>query len=161
MLKKVVGSFYAHNSNYNEWKDTVLKYMDKQEFDDLMFFANDLYKKEIGEPSYVLKYDKVTNKISLIATPDWDTENEPTVGDSICCWVDDNGEYQAKKFKSKNQIYHNKWQFVQPTYKGFDVEKAKERTKLWNSIPDINKHKSRIGYRGYWNTLLNNNGIEL
>ena len=161
MLKKVVGSFYAHNSNYNEWKDTVLKYMNEEDFDNLMYFAKDLYNREIGIPSYVLKYDKPTNKISLISTPDWDTENEPTVGDSICCWIDDNGEFQAKKMKCKNQIYHNKWQFVQPNYSGFDVEEAKKRTELWNSIPDINKHKSRIGYRGYWNDLLNSNGIPL
>ena len=161
MFKKVVGSFYAHNSNYNEWKDTVLKYMNKDEFDDLIFFAKDLYNKEIGGSSYVLKYDKMSNKISIISTPDWDTENEPTVGDSICCWIDDDGEFQAKKIKGKNQIYHNKWQFVQPDYYGFDVEKAKERTELWNSIPDINKHKSRIGYRSYWNDLLTANGIPL
>ena len=160
MLKHVMKSWYAHNSNYKEWEDKVLKYMDKQEFDDLMSFAQNLYEKEIEIPSYVLKYDKSTNKISLISTPDWDIENEPTVGDSICCWLKD-GEFQAKKIKSKNQIYHNKWQFVQPDYDGFDVEAAKERTKLWNSIPDINKHKIRIGYRSYWNKLLQDNGIEL
>lgn len=161
MLKKVMKSFYAHNSNYNEWEQTVLKYMDKEEFEDLMYFITDLYNKEIGIDSYVLKFDSLTNKISFISTPDWDIENEPTVGDSICAWIDSNGEFQAKKMKCKNQIYHNKWQFVQPDYNGFDVEDAKERTKLWNSIPDINKHKSRIGYRNYWNQLLQDNGISL
>lgn len=160
MLKKVVGSFYAHNSNFNEWKDTVLKYMDKQEFQEMMDYAQDVYDSEIGIDSYVLKYDKPTNRISIIATPDWDIENEPTVGDSICVWRDADGDFKFKKMKSKNQIYHNKWQFVQPDYAGFDVEAAKERTKLWNSIPDIAKHKSRIGYRSYWNDLLAKNGIE-
>lgn len=161
MLKKVMKSFYAHNSNFNEWKNTVLKYMDKNDFENLLYFAKDLYNREIGIDSYVLKFDSLTNKISLISTPDWDEENEPTVGDSICTWIDENGEFQAKKMKCKNQIYHNKWQFVQPNYSGFDVEKSKKRTELWNSIPDISKHKSRIGYRGYWNQLLNDNWIEL
>lgn len=161
MLKKVMKSFYAHNSNFNEWKNTVLKYMDKDDFENLLYFAKDLYNREIGINSYVLKFDSLTNKISLISTPDWDEENEPTVGDSICTWIDENGEFQAKKMKGKNQIYHNKWQFVQPDYTGFDVEEAKKRTEIWNSIPDINKHKSRIGYRSYWNQLLNDNGIEL
>lgn len=160
MLKKVMKSFYAHNSNYEEWENTVLKYMDEDDFDDLMEFITDLYDKEIGIDSYVLKYDSLTNKISFISTPDWDTENEPTVGDSICAWIEGD-ECCAKKIKCKNQIYHNKWQFVQPNYSGFDVEDAKERTELWNSIPDINKHKSRIGYRNYWNSLLKANGIPL
>ena len=160
MLKKVMKSFYAHNSNYDEWANTVLKYMDEDDFYDLMEFMTDLYDKEIGIDSYVLKYDSLTNKISFISTPDWDTENEPTVGDSICAWIDGD-EFCIKRIKCKNQIYHNKWQFVQPNYSGFDVEEAKERTKLWNSIPDINKHKSRIGYRNYWNSLLKANGIPL
>lgn len=160
MLKKVMKSFYAHNSNYEEWENTVLKYMDEDDFDDLMEFITNLYDKEIGIDSYVLKYDSLTNKISLISTPDWDTENEPTVGDSICAWIEGD-EFCFKRIKCKNQIYHNKWQFVQPNYSGFDVEEAKERTKLWNSIPDINKHKSRIGYRNYWNSLLKANGIPL
>ena len=161
MLKHVMKSWYAHNSNYKEWEDKVLKYMNKEEFEDLMFFLKNLYNREIGIDSYVLKFDSLTNKISFISTPDWDTENEPTVGDSICAWIDEDGEFQAKKIKGKNQIYHNKWQFVKPNYSGFDVEAAKERTELWNSIPDINKHKSRIGYRSYWNQLLKDNEISL
>ena len=160
MLKKVMRCYYAHNSNYKEWESKVLEYMNKDEFKNLMDFVKDVYDNEIGIDSYVLKFDAATNRISIISAPDWDTENEPTVGDSIVAWIDDNGEFQSKKIKGKNQIYHNKWQFVQPDYSGFDVEAAKERTKLWNSIPDIAKHKSRIGYRAYWNDLLAKNGIE-
>ena len=99
MLKHVMKSWYAHNSNYKEWEDKVLKYMNKEEFEDLMFFLKDLYNREIGTDSYVLKFDSLTNKISFISTPDWDTENEPTVGDSICAWIDEDGEFQAKKIK--------------------------------------------------------------
>ena len=61
----------------------------------------------------------------------------------------------------QRQIYHNKWQFVKPTYTGFDIEQAKERTKEWNSIPGINQVKSKIGYRKFWNQLLQDNGVEL
>ena len=161
MLKRVMTSVYAHSSNFNEWKNAVLKYIDEDTFENLLFFAKDIWEQQVGTDSYVLKFDRLKQSISIIDTPDWDTENEPTVGDSICCFYDSNGELQAKKIKGKNQIYHNKWQFVQPDYDGFDVEEAKERTELWNSIPDINKHKSRIGYRDYWNKLLAANGIEL
>lgn len=161
MLKKVMKSIYAHNSNFEEWKQDVLKYIDEEEFDELLYFAKDLFKQTVGSNSYVMKYDRIKNSISLIDTSDWDTENEPTVGDAVCCWKDSDGELQAKKIKCKDQIYHNKWQFVQPDYSGFDVEEAKERTELWNSIPDINSHKSRIGYRKYWNQLLKDNGIPL
>lgn len=54
MLKKVMKSFYAHNSNFNEWKNTVLKYMNKDDFENLLYFAKDLYNREIGIDSYVL-----------------------------------------------------------------------------------------------------------
>ena len=161
MLKRVMTSIYAHNSNFDEWKESVLKYIDENTFEELYFFVKDLYDNTIGIDSYVLKYDRLKNSMSIIATPDWDTENEPTVGDSVVAMYNQDGELTAKKIKCKNQIYHNKWQFVQPNYSGFDVEEAKKRTKLWNSIPDINKHKSRIGYRDYWNKLLKANGIEL
>ena len=51
--------------------------------------------------------------------------------------------------------------FVSSDYKGFDIETAKQRTKLWNSIPDIKKHKSKIGNKKYWNELLQKNNIPL
>lgn len=161
MLKQVMKATYAHISNIDEWKDYVLKYIDEETFQDLLDNVRQVYDNTVGIDSCVLKFDRLTNKMSIISAPDWDTKNEPTVGDSIVGWFDDNGDFQYKKIKGKNQIYHNKWQFVQPDYKGFDVEKAKQRTKLWNSIPDINKHKSRIGYRNYWNQLLKANDIPL
>ena len=51
--------------------------------------------------------------------------------------------------------------FVSESYKGFDINKAKERTELWNSIPDIKSHKSRIGNKSYWEKLLKDNNIEI
>ena len=63
MLKHVMKSWYAHNSNYKEWEVKVLKYMNKEEFEDLMFFLKDLYNREIGIDSYVLKFDSLAAKV--------------------------------------------------------------------------------------------------
>ena len=41
------------------------------------------------------------------------------------CWVID-----KTKRPKKQQVYHNKWQFVSEDYKGFDVEKSNLETEI-------------------------------
>ena len=65
------------------------------------------------------------------------------------------------KRPKKQQVYHNKWQFVSENYKGFDVEKSKERTKQWNAIPNIKALKCKIGYKDFWYELLNENNLSI
>ena len=104
----------------------------------------------------IIKYNKTNGNISFLYSPDWDTANEPVIEYS---YIYNNTTGQFKYVKGKNQIYHNKWQFVKSNYSGFNIEQAKERTKLWNSIPDIKQHKSKIGYKDYWIKLLKQNNI--
>ena len=95
----------------------------------------------------------------MIQSPDWDTANEPIVGDSLTIDIISGEEKLTRQKPNNPQIYHSKELFVASDYKGFDVIKAKERTKLWNSIPNIEKNK--IGYKKYWINLLSKNGIEI
>jgi hypothetical protein len=54
----------------------------------------------------------------------------------------------AKPFKEAGWIYHHKWQWVSDDYKGFDVEKNKQRSLQWSSLDGVDK--SRIGQRKHW-----------
>lgn len=152
MIKKIGRTCYVHKSNLEELL-SLLTIEERYKF-------NAIYSMVISAkfPFDIIKYNRQTDKISFIASPDWDTANEPTVGGSYC-FDAINGDF--KFLKASNKIYHNKWQFVATSYNGFDVETAKQRTKLWNSIPDIKSHKSRIGNREYWQNLLSRYSIAL
>ena len=95
---------------------------------------------------------KKNNKVSFIASPDWDTAREPLVGDS---YVTDIFDVQFKTIKSKGQIYHHKWMFVSDDYNGFNIQESKEWSDIWTKILPRNREvKSRIGYKKYWNEIL-------
>lgn len=156
MVKTVVKAHYVHKSNL---KELIEKIPDDKREDFINFMK--LVNENLIEYD-VIKYDR--GNITLISSPDWDSSNEPIVG--ICRrwkvgeWFGLSNKLGIPKTTSNfKQIYHNKWQFVASDYEGFDVEKAKERTLLWNSIPNLNK--SKIGYKEYWICLLKENNIEI
>ena len=150
-MKKVGYSLYVHKSNINE----LLVHLDTN----LVSFLFELleFAQLKGIPFEVVKVNKQNRTISLIDSPDWIIANEPTVGDSWC-FKDD---FSYKVIKGGIKVYHNKWQFVSKDYTDFDIERAKRRTEEWNSIPDIKKHKSRIGNKAYWIRLLELNNIQI
>lgn len=148
-MKKVGTAMYVHKSALNQ----LIEKISFEDFQRILSYS-DLLKKENFDYT-IIKYDK--GNISFIESNDWDKENEPSVGNSWCFHMDN-----TRKFvKSSGKIYHCKYLFVNEDYDGFDIEKAKERAKLWNSISNIKEHKSRIGNRAYWNELLKSNGIPL
>lgn len=149
MVKKVCGAIYSHKSNINE----LIKYVPselKHDFNNLLDCINFEYT--------IIKYDK--DNVTFIYSPDWDFSNEPIVG---ILYRFKKGEWNKSPIIRENwkQIYHNKWQFVADYYNGFDIEIAKKRTELWNSIPGINDLKSKIGYKNFWIELLTKNHIEI
>lgn len=153
-MKKVGNAMYVHRSNVIE----LAEHMPSRDYDALLRLlmkANKRYRFEI------VKYEK--GNVSLIDSPDWNTENEPTVGDSYRwkagAYFDSKGDLMPPVIRRHNpenpQIYHSKWMFVGPNYKGFDVDKARIRSALWQSVlPHTKDVKSRIGYRRYWNAIL-------
>lgn len=150
-MKIVSTSIYVHKTALYQILNTVNE-KEKKSILDRLEYANYLHFDYT-----IIKYDKKTRNVSLIYSPDFDIANEPLVGDSICIHEDNT----YKIIKSTGKIYHSKELFVDNNYIGFDIQRAKERTKLWNSIPDIKEHKSRIGSRVYWIELLNQYNIPL
>lgn len=84
-------------------------------------------------------------KVSFIESPDFDTADEPMIG--RCLSIKD-GKVTEYPKQADPWIYHHKWQFVEPDYRGFDVAESKERSKSWEAIPGIDK--ARIGKKSYW-----------
>lgn len=161
MLKHVGTCIYAHCSNFDEWKSKCLHYIDEHMFNELYQEAYVCYSDAIAEKHYVLKFNRQNTTISLISSPDWDVRQEPTAGDYIIVKFDKYGTVSHKYVKGRNQIYHNKWMFVQPDYKGFNITAAKLRTVQWNKIPGIQDLKYQIGYRKFWNMILKQHNLSL
>jgi len=94
----------------------------------------------------VIKYDRRSGAVSFIQSPDWDKSSEPLVGDSYK--VDADGDLKFRRHNPENpQIYHHKYQFVDPDYEGFNVAESRQHAQQWEGLkPD----KSRIGYKKYW-----------
>ena len=145
-MKVVCGSYYVHKSNLNELFNKV---QDK-ELEALIQNTDVEYD--------VVKYDK--GNVTLIKASDWDTANEPLIDYTVLFKAGSLSEPGVKRINGR-QIYHNKWMFVNPDYTGFNVEEARKRTEIWNSIPDIKFHKSRIGNKTYWVELLNQYNIPI
>lgn len=94
----------------------------------------------------VVKYDTRTGAVSFITSPDFDTSDEPTVGDVVTVSTD--GTARRRSQRADPQIYHHKWLFVADDYTGFDVAASKRRSATWLPLDDVDK--SRIGTRSYW-----------
>ena len=104
-----------------------------------------------------MKYDIRDHKLSLIDSPNWCSANEPICGDSWCYNFDKN----TQTFRSGGTtVYHSKELFVSNDYKGFDIEKAKERTKLWQSLV-TKEEKKLIGNKEYWCNWCKEHGVEI
>lgn len=140
-MKKVFKSLYVHKSNIDELGEDKKKIVEERE-------------KLIGDFSYdIIKFDTNTENISFIACPEFDKVHEPLVGDSII--TKKNGKIRLNK--SKGQIYHMKYLFVDKNYQGFDIEEEKKRAEKWNELlknyPDSDI-KSKIGWKKNWEYLL-------
>lgn len=93
---------------------------------------------------HVVKFNPKTNVFSFIQSNDFDTNEEPSV-DAVMTVKPDG---TVKKQGNSGWIYHHKWQWVADDYKGFDVQKSKERSLKWSSLEGVDK--SRIGQRKHW-----------
>ena len=96
----------------------------------------------------IVKYDEKNDNVTFISSPDWDSADEPIVGDAFLIRRDGSTRYM--KQKESPQIYHHKWLFVNDDYSGFNTEDSKERSSNWLKLPDIEFNK--IGYKNYWDS---------
>lgn len=70
------------------------------------------------------------NKLRFDEAPDFDTAREPVPGGMVTV---DYVENMVGKPKSSDSIWHHKWLWVKDDYSGFDVQKAKDWSRLWTS----------------------------
>lgn len=123
-------------------------------------FKLNLKEKNHIQQANIIRYSEKSGGVALIFSEDFDTNDEPTVGDSI--FFDFYNNKKTHTFKNKNPlIYHHKWMMVKDDYKGFNVEKAKKRSIKWKSILGVNKSiSSKIGRKDFWEQWIIDNNIE-
>lgn len=106
----------------------------------------------------IVKYNASQGSFSFIGSPDWNTANEPIVGDAYK--VSSNGDVTITRQKADPQIYHHKWNFVRDDYNGFDVRQSIQRSIDWYRDAKEEVNMFKIGTKSYWNAnaepLINN-----
>lgn len=116
--KQVGGSLYVHRM----YADQVIP-------KEVLEKALNTITKSNPEFDYnCLMWDSKRNFVRFDEAPDFDSGREPHVGDFIV--VSLNGAFPPKKGHS-DSIWHHKWLWVKDDYKGFDVDKSKDWSKLW------------------------------
>lgn len=143
-MKKVVNCVYTHWSNTYPLQ-VLIGFDETRRIEQAFYWAN-----KNGFDFEVIKYDLKTRSFSLIDADGWNDRYEPIVGDSVCFKADGT----ITKRKGGFQVYHMKEEFVSPSYPGFDVERARDRTILLNSFPIIKANKSRMGSLKWWKQFL-------
>lgn len=104
----------------------------------------------------IIRYNKEKNSFAFIKSPDFDSSDEPIVGDSILISSDNSLKFTPQK--KDPQIYHHKWLFVKDDYKGFEIKTSLKRTILWKEKMGVNKTlSSKIGTQSIWKIWLKEN----
>ena len=129
--KYIAGSLYIHKN----YLDMLPSYVQK-----LISHHNKKFNFDI------IKFNESSGAITLVKCLDFDKQDEPEIIEQRTLHSD--GISKTIKLSSNPFIYHHKWMMVDDNYSGFDVTQSKERSKLWTSIPDVNKNK--IGRKKYW-----------
>ena len=89
----------------------------------------------------VVKWDTKTNNVTFVQCPTFDTLPEPVMGAALMVRPD--GTSRFMKPLADPWVYHHKYAFVGPDYRGFNLDTAKRRQQAIDRIPDVDK--SRIG----------------
>lgn len=135
--KYIGGNLYVHKNYVNVFPDSY------------SIALNALNKNAPDFTFDIVKFNKEKSTYSFITSEDFNTKDEPTVGDSI--QVDSYGNLKLTKQKKDPQIYHHKWNFVKNDYSGFNVEQSISRSISWKSIIGKNKElSSKIGTSSFW-----------
>ena len=142
MIKKVAGNYYTHCSNLNELEYELCGFDGtNQKLHYLQTFQKHIESiiPDIHNANYVLKYNTKNDNITICEVSGWDTNqimskelHEPIIITTTKCVPISTGAHSfywyidKTKRPQKQQVYHNKWQFVSEDYKGFDIKKSKE-----------------------------------
>jgi hypothetical protein len=114
----------------------------------------ELFKKIANEELGLFQWNTLRvltgyRSVAFQLSNDFDTADEPTVDQTINV---DLIEMRITITNTPNTIWHHKWQWVEPDYKGFDYYKSKARSELWKPFVKTNE-LSKIGNKTYWNSI--------
>ena len=93
-------------------------------------------------------------EIAFQWSPDFLTAPEPQVVQTVrCIWNNELDIWEVKDMKAHtNLIWHHKWMWVTPEYKGFNYEDSKARSATWK--PHVSKTElTKIGNKVYWESI--------
>lgn len=146
-MKHVSTAYYVHKSNVTELINKVVPKELLPQFYVLLH--------SISYPYDVIKYDG--NNVTFIQSSDFLTSPEPLV--EICYRYKANEWNKPPKVrKDFKRVYHHKWMFVSDDFDGFDIKRAKERSKKINAIANIDK--KRIGNLDYWTDFVRKHNLD-
>jgi len=104
-------------------------------------------KRYIGRWQYeVVKHNAETGNFSFIQSPDFDTADEPIVGDALLVRPD--GSTKIIRQADDPWIYHHKWMMVDESYEGFSYHDSRLRSEAWDGLSGVDR--TRIGKKSYW-----------
>jgi hypothetical protein len=148
MPKKIGGRIYAHKDYIKSLSITVIP-----EIINALQVAQDT----LGD----FKWNTVRIKpngvgdLSEVAfqySPDFDVADEPEVTQTVMCIPVDNTWEVTDVRHHEGIIWHHKWMWVEPDYKGFDYEASKSRSALWKRY--VSKDEMpKIGHKSFWDKL--------
>jgi hypothetical protein len=140
-MKKIGGRIYLHMSNLKSL-DTIYHY-------DILK-ARHIVEVCLGgdNTQWTCIRIKPNEQVAFQYSPDFDTADEPEV--SITMAVDLIGKVSFRSHN--NTIWHHKWMWVTPDYKGFNYEDSKARSATWK--PHVSKTElTKIGNKVYWESI--------
>lgn len=135
--KAIGGSIYVHK-----------KYADQVVPAERLKAAKDALPKD--HKYTVIKYTPANDSLSFIHSPDFESADEPTVGDSVR--VSKDNSIAKRPASADPEIYHHKWLMVPDEHEGFDVKASKKRSSEWMKKPDVDY--SRIGRKSHWDEFM-------
>ena len=97
-----------------------------------------------------LRFDTKANSVMFVRSPDFDTADEPHVGELALVTV------KGIVYGSSRAIYHHKWLWVQDDYQGFNVAEAIERSRNYCRLLKTPPK----GYDAPWQAQLREIGIQ-
>ena len=154
MLKINVGSiskpnqFPKRSARFGVGKEIGGAVYVHRQYESLLPFAVQKAKSFLPmEFSYtVVKFKLSDETVSFIQSADFDSADEPTVGDLYTIKADGSASFRRKL--NDPWIYHHKWLFVADDYEGFIVESSKTRSSQWLALENIDFQ--RIGKKSFW-----------
>lgn len=151
-MKVVNNCYYAHSS----CKRDILNICDECDRKPILTIFKRFNTRD------VVKYDKKRHILTIIACRDFNNVHEPEVSSIITVHLDSLQISYRKCSTSNPPVYHKKELMVHNDYIKFDLNKARQRTKMLDELINrtgVNRHQ--IGRKQFWHKFLTDNNVAI